>query len=245
LQELDVHRHLYRPGTIIDVGAHDGAFTVPFAALPGARVVAFEPLPTAFARLETALRASQSANITLHQAALGERAGTVMLEVAEVAGVAQEQWASIVKDYAAMRATDPRIGRVVRYEVPMLRLDDLALADVTAMKVDAEGAEAEVLRGAAATLRRWRPILLVEIEERHRLGSTRDVPAFLGGFGYEGWFELHGAWHPVAAFDAFRLQRASSSPADFEVAQPYVNCFYFILPERRGELAALARLPAV
>jgi FkbM family methyltransferase len=245
LHELDVHRALYRRGTIVDVGAHDGAFTIPFAALAGAHVVAFEPLPTAFARLEAALRASPAAHVILHQAALGDRAATVVLEVAEVAGVAQEQWASIAKDYEAMRAVDPRIDRVERYHVPMLRLDDLALVHVTAMKIDAEGAEAEVLRGGAETLRRWRPLLSVEIEERHRPGSTSDVPAFLEAFGYEGWFELDGFWHPITGFDACRWQRASPSPADFDVTQPYVNCFYFLPPERRGELAALAQLPIV
>ncbi len=205
MHELDFHRALYRPGTIVDVGAHDGAFTIPIAALPGVHVVAFEPLPTAFARLETALHAGLAAHVALHQAALGDRTGTVALEVAEVAGVAQEQWASIVKDYEAMRAIDLRIDRVVRYQVPMVRLDDLALADVTAMKIDAEGAEAEVLRGGSETLRRWRPLLSVEIEERHRPGSTCDVPAFLAGFGYEGWFELADAWHPITDFDAVRL----------------------------------------
>jgi hypothetical protein len=52
------------------------------------------------------------------------------------------------------------------------------------VKLDAEGAEYEVLRGARETLARCRPVLSVEIEERHRPGSTYAVPAFLDGLGY-------------------------------------------------------------
>jgi FkbM family methyltransferase len=245
MDELDFHRSLFRAGTLIDVGAHAGALSLPMAELPGARVIAFEPLPAAFARLEAAVRARWGgipAHIELHQAALGAETGQIVLEVPVVAGTAQEQWASTVKDYEAMRAADARIEAVQRFAVPMLRLDDLDLPDVTAIKLDAEGAEAEVLLGATATLRRCRPVLSIEIEERHRPGSTTAVPAWLANLGYQGFFEFWGDWRPIASFDPAQLQRASPSPANFEVSDPYVFCFYFIPPERRPELRRLARL---
>ena len=44
MQEIEFHRALHRPGTIVDVGAHDGRLTLPLAQLPASRVVAFEPL---------------------------------------------------------------------------------------------------------------------------------------------------------------------------------------------------------
>jgi FkbM family methyltransferase len=245
VDEIDFHRVLFRPGSIIDVGAHDGAVTLPLAELPGARVVAFEPLPAAFARLCAAVRdrfGSIPGHLELHQAALGERAGEITLGVPIVGGIAQEQWASTVKNYEVIRAADPRVEAVRRFRVPLMRLDDLALPDVTAVKLDAEGAEAEVIRGAATTLRRCRPVLSIEIEERHRPGSTRAVPALLEGLGYQGFFELWGEWRPIRAFDPACMQRASPSPASFEVSDPYVFVFYFIPPERREELRKLARL---
>ena len=247
MDELDFHRALFRPGRIIDIGAHAGALTLPLAALPGAHVVAFEPLPSAFARLRDAVRARYGGippHIELRQEALGDRTGEIILEVPIVGGIAQEQWASTAKDYAALRAADARIDAVERITVPLARLDDLALADVTAIKLDAEGAEAEVLHGAQATLRRCRPILSVEIEERHRAGSTRAVPALLARHGYVGFYEFWGDWRPVEAFDPALMQRASPSPASFDVSDPYVFCFYFVTAERRGELCRLARLPA-
>jgi FkbM family methyltransferase len=233
---------MFRPGTIIDVGAHDGGMTLPLAALPGARVLAFEPLPAAFSRLDEAVRAAHRGSIPphigLHRTALGDRPGRLMLEVPVVGGVAQEQWASVVKDYAAIRAADPRIEAIQRTGIDVVTLDSLELQDVTAIKLDAEGAEAEVLRGAEATLRRCQPVLSVEIEERHRIGSTQAVPAWLAGLGYQGFFSLDGAMQPIAAFDQARMQVASPSPASFAASDPYVFVFYFVAMSRMTELMA-------
>jgi FkbM family methyltransferase len=240
VQEIDFHRALYRPGTIIDAGAHDGLLTVPLAALPGARVIAFEPLPPAFLRLQQALA---GIDVTLRPEALSDHFGTVTLEVPIVGGEAQEQWASIAKDYPSLQRGDKRIDRIDRYKVPVIPLDSLGLTDVTAMKIDVEGAELEMLRGSLDTLRRCQPVLSVEIEERHRTGSTRDVPDLLATLGYEGWFEHQGAWHPMRNLDVATMQRASPSPASFEASDPYIFCFYFVTADRRVELGRLARLP--
>ena len=240
MDELAFHRALYRRGTIVDVGAHDGALTLPLAALPGARVVAFEPLPPAFARLEAAVRAAHGGavpeHIELRREALGLGAGRLSLAVPVVGGVAQEQWASVAKDYAGIAAADSRVERILRWDVDVVALDSLGLVDVAAMKVDAEGAEEEVLRGAQATLRRWMPVLTVEVEERHRVGSTLAVPEFLAGLGYRGFYALGGAWHDVAGFDASVMQVASPSPASFEASDPYVFVFGFVPEARVAEM---------
>ncbi|MCC6717895.1 MAG: FkbM family methyltransferase [Acetobacteraceae bacterium] len=240
MDELAFLRALHRPGTIVDVGAHDGALTVPLAGLEGVRVVAFEPLPPAFVRLGAAVRAAHGGvvpgHVELRAQALGAGPGRLSLAVPVVGGVAQEQWASVAKDYDAIAAADPRVERVLRWEVEVVTLDSLGLADVTAMKVDAEGAEEEVLRGAEATLRRCMPVLTVEIEERHRMGSTRAVPAFLAGLGYRGFYALDGAWHPVAGFDAAVMQVASPSPASFAASDPYVFIFVFVPAEQEAEM---------
>ncbi len=236
MDELAFHRALFRAGTIVDVGAHDGALTLPLAALPGARVLAFEPLPPAFARLEAAVRGAPGLRVELRREALGLGPGRLSLEVPVVGGVAQEQWASVAKDYAGIAAGDPRVERILRWDVEVMALDSLGLDDVTAMKVDAEGAEEEVLRGAEATLRQCMPVLTVEIEERHRVGSTRDVPRFLAGLGYRGFYALDGEWHSVEGFDASVMQVASPSPASFEASDPYVFIFGFVPVGREEEL---------
>ena len=242
MDEFDFHAALYRPGTLVDVGAHSGALTRRLAKLPGAHVLAFEPLPSAFARLTAAL--AGQGNVDLRQVALGATGGTITLEVPVVGGVAQEQWASVVKDYDAMRAADPRITDVQRFTVMRRRLDDFPTGMVTGIKVDAEGAEAEVLEGAADTLHRDRPVLSVEIEERHRPGSTRAVPAYLATLGYRGFYEFYGEWRAADGFDPATMQRGSVSPAAFDAVHPYVFTFYFVTNDRVADLSRLARLPA-
>ncbi len=233
MDEVSLLRALHRPGTIVDVGAHDGALTVPLAGLAGARVLAFEPLPSAFARLEAAVAGLP---VELRREALGVGPGRLSLEVPVVGGIAREQWASVAKDYGAIAAADPRVEDVLRWDVEVIALDSLGLDDVTAMKVDAEGAEEEVLRGAEATLRRCRPVLTVEIEERHRAGSTVAVPAFLAGLGYRGFYWLDGTWRAIETFDASVMQVASVSPASFAASDPYVFVFAFVPEGRVGEL---------
>lgn len=240
MDEITFHTLLHRPGTLIDVGAHDGLITLPLARLPASRVLAFEPLPPAFARLQAALQAAFGGvppHVECRAAALGDHAGEITLTMPVLDGVAQEQWASTAKDYAAHLS--PRVT-VERFAVPLLRLDDLAPDDVTAIKVDAEGAEYEVLRGARETLLRCRPVLTLEIEERHREGSTWAVPAFLDALGYDVLFELDGAWHPVAALDRPTMQRASPDPSVFEASDPYVFVFYALPREHAAGM--LARL---
>jgi FkbM family methyltransferase len=242
MDENRFHTVLHRPGTLVDAGAHDGLLTLPFARLPASRVLAFEPLPPAFARLRAALHEAfggMPAHVECHAAALGDHAGEITLAMPVLDGVAQEQWASTAKDYAAH--VSDRVG-VERFAVPLMRLDDFGLDDVTGIKVDAEGAEYEILRGARETLLRCRPVLTLEVEERHRQGSTWAVPAYLDALGYDVLFELDGAWHPMAALDRATMQRASPDPSVFEASDPYVFVFYALPREAAGGM--LARLKA-
>jgi FkbM family methyltransferase len=242
LQEIDFHRAMHRPGTIIDAGAHEGRLTLPLAALPQTHVIAFEPLPPAFARLRSAISALD-ARVTLRPEALSDRAGSATLAVPRVGGAAQEEWASIVKDYAPIMQNDPRLEAIDTWVVPTVTLDSLGLNDVTAIKLDVEGAEEEVLRGALDLLRHNRPVLSIEIEERHRPGSTRSIPDLLRPLGYAGYFEFYGDWRPIETLDIETMQKGSPSPAAFEVSHPYVFGFYFVPLERVADLTVLARLP--
>ena len=232
MDETRFHQLLYRPGTLLDIGAHDGLLTRPFAALPGSRVLAFEPLPVAFARLQAACAGLP--NVELHQAALGDQVGEATLTMPLVDGVAQEQWASTAKGYAGFGAQVTE----ARFTVPLRKLDEFGLHDVTGVKLDAEGAEYEMLRGGRETLLRCRPVLTLEIEERHRPGATHAVPAYLDALGYDAWFELQDVWHPIRDFDRGSMQVASSDPSVFGASDPYVFIFYFLPREAAPEMLA-------
>ncbi len=232
MEELEFFRALHRPGELLDIGAHDGLLTIPFARLPGSQVHGFEPLPTAMARLHAAFIAAFGdipPHVTLHPEALGAEVSEAVLTLPVLDGVPQEQWASITKDYAEHRSVTRQSHRV-----RVIPLDSLDLRQVTAIKLDAEGAEQEVLEGARHTLTRCRPVLSVEIEERHRPGSTRDVPALLASLGYAGFYAHQGEIQPITSFEAATMQVASPDPAVFAASEPYIFTFFF-LPSETAE----------
>ena len=79
------------------------------------------------------------------------------------------------KAYLVQRSLSDLNGRAVQsIDVPVKRLDDLHLDQVGLIKIDVEGHELAVLRGAADTLTRNRPAVLAEAEERHHPHAPLD-----------------------------------------------------------------------
>jgi FkbM family methyltransferase len=142
--------------TAIDVGANVGLFTVALARAvgPGGRVVVIEPDPENVARLEANLRLNRLANALIERVAAGDRDGEAELHIAN-----DPAFHSTVAVHAGRG-----VGRALH--VPVTRLDTiwmrLGRPAVSAIKVDVEGAELAVLRGAETLLRETRPALLLE-----------------------------------------------------------------------------------
>jgi hypothetical protein len=149
------------------------------------------------------------------------------------------------KDFFALQADHPEIVGVEEAAVEVTTLDSLGLTGVTAIKLDAEGAEYEVLRGARSLLARMRPILSIEVEERHRAGCTYAVPAFLDALEYVCVFELDGYLVPFSQFQRSTMQRGSPSPASHDYSSPYVSCFYFLPLEIASQADIVSSLSSV
>jgi FkbM family methyltransferase len=140
----------------LDVGAHAGVFLREMVRLaPDGRHIAWEPLPQHAARLREAFPGAE-----VRQAALSDRPGE--REFAHV--LADPGWSGFVA-----RPT-PAGGSVETITVRAERLDDVLPEGVwpAFVKIDVEGAEEEVLRGALETLRRHRPVIAFE----HGAGSA-------------------------------------------------------------------------
>ena len=124
----------------LDIGGHVG-FWSEWLAARFARVDSFEPHPL----LQECFRLNvPHGNVTLHSCALGAAAGEAGME--------------LVADNSGMSHVAPAGGTGVR----VMRLDDLGFDDVDFIKIDCEGYEAAVLRGADETLRRCKPLVLIE-----------------------------------------------------------------------------------
>lgn len=202
--------------------------------MPGAEVLAIEPLPKLAVRLRLAAAAAQK-NVCIVAMAMWDSSGAGWLKVPLVNGAPVWEWASVVKDFQMMRGEFPEITGERSFSVELRTLDSLDLHGITAIKLDAEGAEYKVLRGALDTLARNRPIISAEIEERHQPGCTYAVPAFMDGLDYDCYFEIGGVVYPFERFERATMQRGGRSPANHDYSDPYINCFYF-LPRENQEL---------
>lgn len=158
--------------TVCDIGASIGNHTVYFGRLMGAdRILAFEPQPSCYATLTT--------NIDLN--GLSNHATAYNCMVGSVTG--NGRIARFNPKNLGGTAFEPAEGGAI----PMFALDDVITADDLAsldlIKIDVEGMQGEVLKGAEGILDARKPALWVEILEKDR--SYAATVDFLGRFGYK------------------------------------------------------------
>jgi len=134
-------------GVFVDVGACRGLYTF-MVAHKGYRVHAFEPSPEALRTLSR--EAEKYPNIKLHPYALGEKEKTGRLNLHLACG----------HDGFIAQSTD-YTGETVEAEIKTL--DSLQIKDVEVVKIDTEGYELPILRGARETLQSQKPRLVIEI----------------------------------------------------------------------------------
>jgi len=152
-----VVRSLLGPGdTVVDVGANIGWFSLLAAGIVGdtGRVLAVEPNPANCALIERSAVDNGFSNMQVVAAAAADHPGVAALETDGSNG--------------RIVPLDAGIGEAMAcsYVVPVRTLDDLVadagLESVALVKIDVEGAEPLVLRGASETLGRWRPAIVCE-----------------------------------------------------------------------------------
>lgn len=120
------------------------------------------------------------------------------------------------------------IKSIVSHEVETRRLDDYGFKDVALIKVDVEGHEEAVLRGAEATIEANRPTIICEIEERHNPGGLDRARQWLGARGYQTFVLRDGQ---ITDLDTVVVS------GDIEIASPSgINNFIFVHESNLGRL---------
>lgn len=211
--ELRLLRGLVDPQKVaVDVGANRGVYAYVLSLL-AQKVVAFEPIPT----LCDALLASELSNVEVRQVALSSESGEATLHIPSIDGRELDTRASLNTP-----ATEQRARTIT---VPTARLDAIDdLGDVGFVKIDVEGHEMEVLRGATGLLQSQRPNLVVEIEQRFLDVDVHGVFDWICAFGYRGAFWHRGRLHPLTDFNVDVHQHAH---VDNLMSPDYVNNFLF------------------
>ena len=159
-----IQRLLPAGGTAVDVGANIGFMTLHMATCVGkqGRVFSFEPNTWAFEKLRENLALNDMPQVVVERAGLSdhETRHEKVLVPYSYPLVGDRPW---MRDSIVLRTLDRYLE-----EHPIERLDFI--------KCDTDGWEAHVVRGAEATLRRFRPAMLLEVNPRGLAEQNHTVP---------------------------------------------------------------------
>jgi FkbM family methyltransferase len=160
-----------RGATVLDVGGHCGYVAIYLASLvgPRGRVIVFEPGPNNLPYLKHNTRAKR--NITLVEKGVGSRRERRPFYLESLTG----QNNSFLNDFAVFKTNKKRAyaanAQVQKTTVDVVTLDEFCRSEnlrPDLIKIDVEGFELEVLKGALSLLRDVRPMLMVEIQVGHK-----------------------------------------------------------------------------
>jgi FkbM family methyltransferase len=153
-----VKNRLDRGMVFIDIGAHSGYFTLLAArnVAESGRVLAVEPNPKIANQLRENLNASNIHNTTIEQIACNEHGGAAVLYVHDDS------------NSSASSLSEVNVHSGNQIAVQCQPLDEVverhALNRVDLIKIDVEGAELSVIRGALSTLSRFKPTIVMELD---------------------------------------------------------------------------------
>ena len=140
----------------VDVGAHIGRYSFVLAKLfPNAKVIAIEPNPEAYQALIKGIKANGLRNVTALNIALSDFDGVAHLYIKYNTAIS-----SLVEGDDSFKIIN----------VPVKRLDtvmeELGINKVDIIKIDVEGDEFHVIKGAVNTIKKYKPVLIIEIREK-------------------------------------------------------------------------------
>lgn len=210
--------------TVLDVGANVGAHAVFLSHLVGmrGRVLAFEPLPANIDALnQTIRRRGRFANVSIFPLAVGNPESANRTVTMKVPG---EDLTQASLERQTMGSWEGKAD-VREFSVPLASLDALktvqSLQHLEFVKIDVEGGELDVLRGASYTLSRHLPLIYCEAYDKWEASfgyKPADILSFARSLGYSAArIFSRGRVHPV------RLDQAV--PADLFTASADVLFF--------------------
>ena len=162
---------------ILDVGSNDGTSIRMFRRyFPAVKIIAIDPITTPRFKLK---------NVTLIKTALSDKAGNRSLITPIVNGKQLTQYSSFYKEKmisqicSDMALLETEVS-TIETEVSFNTIDNLEVTPFF-IKIDVEGAELEVLKGSLNVIKKYNPVILVEIQNQK---SYQEIKELLSSHGY-------------------------------------------------------------
>jgi FkbM family methyltransferase len=183
-EQIFLTRYLSKGDIYIDIGANIGIFVVIAARLVGeeGKVIAFEPTPLTFKRLQENCQLNDYKNIDLYQIALSDEVDKLLFYISNIGF---DAWNSFALDPADIEKT-----KILIDTYPLRNIlecnKDIYLANL--IKIDVEGWEHKVLSGGKDFFSNPKaPTLLIEFTDQNALhagSSCKELYKFLVSLGY-------------------------------------------------------------
>ncbi|MBL8399477.1 MAG: FkbM family methyltransferase [Candidatus Accumulibacter cognatus] len=206
--EIKFLRHLLKPGQkVIDIGANYGVYALCMAKAVGStgHVWAFEPSSSTASLLAEGIAANSFAQVTLVQSALSSASGTARLSRSP-----HSELNALVHDLSATTETET-VSLVTLDEC----LETYCWQDIEVIKIDAEGEEANILKGGERFFAQLSPLVQYEIKAGPDL-HMHLIEAF-AALGYTSYrlvpgLDLLVPFDPEAQIDGFLLNLFCCKP---------------------------------
>ena len=177
-------REIQDGDVVMDIGAHHGYYTLAFSRLVGPTgfVYSFEPLASNYRNLTRNVIKNDLGNVSTFEMAISDKIGEVPFsDSSNTYANTLEQGSTV---FSGSETT----------VVSCIDLDtfssDYRVAKVDFLKIDVEGHELEVLHGAAATIRRYKPTVYLATHDNHKAGISKECLAFMLEMNYTKTMEI-------------------------------------------------------
>lgn len=197
-------------GIALDIGANFGVWSYHLSKI-FYQVEAFEPIAECCA----VIRNTHRKNIHVHNVAISSVEGNMELHIPVEKGRMLLQSASLGEIK----------GKCNSCTVPVKRLDDYMFDGIGFIKIDVEGYETEVLKGAEKTITKNMPAMIVEIEQRHLSFPMDNVFKLLDSYGYNAFFLSGSKLRPYEQF-SYKLDQEPYLNSPSSIA--YIHNFIFL-----------------
>ena len=188
-QEINLVKKFIKSGTdSIDVGVYRGVYSYEMSKY-SEKVHSFEPNPIIFKYINKNLKKFIK-NIHLYNFALSNQNKTINLKIPIRNSNSNKE---IFEEYYEMgKATihnENNFENYENFEIQTKKIDELSFDNkISFIKIDVEGHELEVIEGAKNTIKRDKPVLLVEIEKQYTKKEVAESINFINSLGYKSYY---------------------------------------------------------
>ena len=220
--ELLLIKSILKKGSVVlDIGANVGEYIYIFEKTKAKKIFAFEPIPKLFDKLKSMFKSAE-----IFDYAVSDRNGKAILKIPEINDNTFLSRATLKTDYL-----EPGENGCSKLNVNTISLDNFFnkynynLKKLDFIKIDVEGNENKVIDGAYNTIEKFKPMLMVEIEQRHHKNDIKRIFQTLLKKDYEYFFYsldkkqfIHGSVFSVSKHQKYRNIKTSK----------YINNFWFV-----------------